>query len=89
MNNANAKQHKELSLSECVHVLVSLVLKNMLTLHLASPVTHRRIPRQSPNYNVFVAHRSNAMFIHISMSNVLWTASRHAQFKASISQRAL
>jgi len=32
----------------CLNVLVSLVLKNMLTLHLASPVTHCRIPCQSP-----------------------------------------
>ena len=38
---------------------------------MASPVAHRRIPFQSTNYNVFVAHRSNAMFIHISISNIL------------------
>ena len=39
--------------------------------------------------NVIVVHRSNAMFIHISISNVLCTASRRAQFKVSILQRAL
>jgi len=58
----------------CLNVLVSLVLENMLTLHLANTVTHRRLPCHSPNYNVFVAHRSNAMFIHISISNVLCMA---------------
>ena len=39
--------------------------------------------------NVIVVHRSNAMFMHISIANVLCTASRRAQFKASNLQRAL
>ena len=39
--------------------------------------------------DVIVVHRSNAMFIHISIANVLCTASRRAQFKASNLQRAL
>jgi len=56
-----------------LNVRLSLVLKNMLTLHLASPVAHHRIPFQNSNYNIFAAHRLNATFIHISISNVLST----------------
>ena len=41
--------------------LFSVVLENMFTFHLASAVAHRRIPFQSNNCNVFVAHRSNAI----------------------------
>ena len=39
--------------------------------------------------DVIVVHRSNAMFMHISIANVLCTASRRAQFKASNLQRTL
>jgi len=49
---------------------ISPVFEHMLTLHLASPLAHRRIPFQSRKCNVLVTHRSNAMFIHISISNV-------------------
>jgi len=64
MNNANAKWHKELglSLSECVgftsRKYAYIALQNTMS---------------EANYNVFFAHRSNAMFIHISISNVLCT----------------
>ena len=45
---------------------VLVVLETILTLHFAIPVVHHRIPFQSSNDNVFVAHRSNAMFVHIA-----------------------
>ena len=52
---------------------VSLILENMLTSHLL-------VPSYFAEYHfkaVFVSHRSNAMFIHISISNVLHSVTSH------------